>query len=86
MVLALLSRHTESSPYLTGGLRTFSLEEVVPLTIGLFPEQLSIQWISDTEYIYKEPGLGVWKFDVTKEIYTPILDDNDLVRKDSRFS
>ncbi|PZC83344.1 hypothetical protein B5X24_HaOG208108 [Helicoverpa armigera] len=80
LVLALLSRHTESSPYLTGGLRTFSLEEVVPLTIGLFPEQLSIQWISDTEYIYKEPGLGVWKFDVTKEIYTPILDDNDLTR------
>ncbi|CAH0603285.1 unnamed protein product [Chrysodeixis includens] len=80
LVLVLLSSHTESSPYISSGLKTFALEDVVPLTVSFFPEQLSIQWISDTEYIYKEPGLGVWKFDAKQETYTAILDDTDLIK------
>lgn len=80
LVVVLLSSHTESSPYLTGGLKTFALEEVVPLTISFFPEQLSVQWVSDTEYLYKEPGIGVWKVDVTQETYSPVLDETDMVK------
>lgn len=41
--------------------------------------------IPDTEYIYKEPGLGVWKFDTSQETYSAVLDDNDLVSVSENF-
>lgn len=78
LVLALLSSHIESSPYLGRDLKTFSLEELIPLTIKFFPDQLPIQWISDTEYIYRAPGLGIWKYDASVDLFTPMLDEDDL--------
>lgn len=47
-VLALLSCHSESKAYLQNGVKTLSLEEIIPLRGEFFPDRLDVQWISGT--------------------------------------
>ncbi|XP_049872688.1 venom dipeptidyl peptidase 4 [Pectinophora gossypiella] len=77
IVVALLGTHTESSPFPTK-LQTFALEEVIPLRPEFYPERLAVQWVSDHEYIYSEPSIGIRKYDADSNTYVTILDVVDL--------
>lgn len=77
IILALL-RDIESSVYSFKDLKTFSLEEVIPLKAEFYPERLSVQWISDTEYLYREPGIGLKKYNAVNDDISVLLTDDDL--------
>ncbi|CAH0404697.1 unnamed protein product [Chilo suppressalis] len=76
LMLAVCLCRTESSPF-PKGKRAFTLEEVVPLK-DFFPERLSVQWISDTEYIRRDPGAGVLKYNAASRSLTTVLSEMDL--------
>ncbi|KAJ0181711.1 hypothetical protein K1T71_002433 [Dendrolimus kikuchii] len=59
-------------------LKTFSLEEIIPLRSEFYPDRLSLQWISDTEYIYKDPGFGLKKYNALADVFSTILTDDEL--------
>ncbi|XP_028039799.1 venom dipeptidyl peptidase 4-like [Bombyx mandarina] len=68
--------HTQSSAYIQGQ-KIFSLEEIVPLMAEFYPERMSVQWISDTTYIYKDPG-GIKKYDASTDKVVTILNEIEL--------
>lgn len=49
LVLVLLGYHTESSPQ---NLKTFTLEELIPLKPDFYPERLSVDWTSGRLFNY----------------------------------
>ncbi|CAH0749131.1 unnamed protein product [Diatraea saccharalis] len=75
MVVLCLCR-TESSPF-PKGQRAFTLEEVVPLK-DFYPEIITVQWMSDTEFIRREPGAGLVKYNTVMPSVTTLLDEMDL--------
>ncbi|XP_041976772.1 venom dipeptidyl peptidase 4-like [Aricia agestis] len=60
-------------------LKTFALEELVPLQHAFFPARLAAEWVSDTEYIVMEPT-AVNKYDALTDNYVTLLDQADLVK------
>ncbi|KAL4715180.1 hypothetical protein ACJJTC_012227 [Scirpophaga incertulas] len=75
LLTTLLCCQSESS--LPHDLKPFNLEEVVPL-LNFFPERLSVQWISDTEFIRRELGAGILKFNALSHSFTTILNESEL--------
>ncbi|XP_032529927.2 venom dipeptidyl peptidase 4 [Danaus plexippus] len=67
-----------------GLLKTFTLEELVPLQHEFFPDRVAVQWISDTEYIIAEPD-SVNKYDAITDTHSTILDKKELLNM-SQFS
>ncbi|XP_072936332.1 venom dipeptidyl peptidase 4 isoform X2 [Epargyreus clarus] len=74
---AILGDLIESSPSPHPELKTFTLEELVPLQINFFPKRLFVQWVSDTEYILAQPT-GVKKYDVTNDTSVTLLSQEEL--------
>ncbi|KAI5632831.1 prolyl oligopeptidase family domain-containing protein [Phthorimaea operculella] len=85
LVLALLGYQSETTAQLPLELRTFSLEELIPLRPDFFPDRLTVQWTSDTEYVFSEPNLGVRKYNAATDSYVTLLDVDDLMNL-SRYS
>ncbi|XP_063838892.1 venom dipeptidyl peptidase 4-like [Ostrinia nubilalis] len=77
LMAAILCCQTESSPFPQRVLKAFTLEEVVPLR-DFYPDRLSVQWISDSEYIRREPGVGMLKFNALSQTITTILTESEL--------
>ncbi|KAJ2944626.1 hypothetical protein O0L34_g3978 [Tuta absoluta] len=79
LVLALLGYHSETTAQLPAELKTFSLEELIPLRPDFFPDRLTVQWTSDSEYVFSEPNLGVRKYNVASDSFVTLLDVVDLM-------
>ncbi|KAL0894609.1 hypothetical protein ABMA27_013171 [Loxostege sticticalis] len=77
LMAAILCCRTESSPFPQRVLKTFSLEEVVPLK-DFYPDRLTVQWISDSEFIRREPGAGILKFNALSHSLATILSESEL--------
>ncbi|XP_026326688.1 venom dipeptidyl peptidase 4-like isoform X2 [Hyposmocoma kahamanoa] len=80
LVLVLLGYHTESSPQ---NLKTFTLEELIPLKPDFYPERISVDWTSDTEYITFDPAGGIKKFDASINKFITLLDTDELIGNNS---
>ncbi|CAK1549748.1 unnamed protein product [Leptosia nina] len=60
-------------------LKTFTLEELVPLQSEFVPERVAVEWISDSEYIIAEPG-AIYKYNVVTDTFTKLLNDTDWAK------
>ncbi|XP_047510008.1 venom dipeptidyl peptidase 4 [Pieris napi] len=58
-------------------LKTLTLEELVPLQPDFVPERVSVQWISNSEYIIAEPG-AIYRYNVVTDKFTKLLNETDL--------
>lgn len=65
-------------------LKTFTLEELVPLQPDFFPLRVSVDWISDTEYLIIEPD-SINKYDAVADNFTKIINESEFNNL-SRFS
>ncbi|XP_050675468.1 venom dipeptidyl peptidase 4-like isoform X3 [Leptidea sinapis] len=59
--------------------KTFTLEELVPLQADFAPERVTVQFISDSEYIIADPR-AIHKINAKTDIATQLLDEADMAK------
>ncbi|XP_013200635.1 venom dipeptidyl peptidase 4 [Amyelois transitella] len=78
LLLLLLSCSSESSSFNQLSLKTFSLEELIPIKPEFYPDRINVQWVSDTEYIHREPGNGIVKYNALYRNVSTVLTEDEL--------
>ncbi|XP_059059410.1 venom dipeptidyl peptidase 4-like [Achroia grisella] len=80
LLVTLLVSHTESSPFPQLALKTLLLEDLIPFNPSFYPDGLSVQWVSDTEFIRREPEIGILKYNAVNHSFVTVLNKPELIQ------
>lgn len=75
--ILLLGCHS-SSPQAV--LKTFTLEELIPFRGEFAPDRHTGDWISDKEFVHRDPGQGIIKYDASTKTQSTLVDENELYK------